>query len=138
MQLQRKKSCRNKSKLLFRLLLLLSALPLVAHAEDDTAVQPQQAEPEAAPQEIDNYVPEDEELIFETSTQGYMEEDYLYAYNQKGKVFLPFSQVSAFLGIMYDQQNKVLTAWYSNEPAHKYIIDLNTYTASDDGKPVAF
>ena len=86
--------------------------------------------------DIDAYVPDDSELIFSYTLQGYTTEDYIYAYNYNKILYLPFSQLANDIGISYKTENRVVTAYYQNEPNRLYTVDLNNYTAKSGTLPV--
>lgn len=83
----------------------------------------------ASAEEEEPYIPEDSELIFETTVQKYTEDDYMYAYNDGGTVYLSLAQLASFIGLMYENNNGVVTSYYSNNNVGVYTIDLNNMTA---------
>lgn len=82
------------------------------------------------------YIPEDTELIFETTVQGYIEDSYMYAYNDRGTVYLSLAQLAAFIGIIYENKEGVITSYYSNKKNTLYNIDLNNLTAQAGNKNI--
>ena len=91
----------------------------------------------AAPaEEEDSYIPEDSELIFETIIQKYIEDDYMYAYNDGGTVYLSLAQLASFIGLMYENNNGIVTSYYSNNKAGVYTINLNKMTANAGSRDV--
>ena len=80
-------------------------------------------------QEEDPYIPEDSELILETTIQKYVEDDYMYAYNDNGTVYISLSQLAAFIGLNYEKKDGVVISNYTNNKVGVYTIDLNKMTA---------
>ena len=91
---------------------------------------------DAPVEEEEPYIPEDPELIFETIIQKYTEDDYMYAYNDGGTVYLPLAQIASFIGLMYENNNGVVTSYYSNNNVGIYTIDLNKMTAHAGSRDV--
>jgi len=143
----------KQQQALIAFLLFISALPLRTKAEplpvsvpeienttvenkttvDDVSAEIANAEAvgSATPiEEEEKYIPEDTELIFETIIQNYTEDDYMYAYNDNGTVYLSLAQLSSFIGLMYKDDNGIITSYFSNDKTDIYTIDLNNITAT--------
>lgn len=82
------------------------------------------------------YIPEDTELILETTIQNYTEDDYMYGYNDKGTVYISLSQLATFIGLIYENEDGIVTSYYSNNKVGVYIIDLNKMTARAGSREV--
>ena len=61
------------------------------------------------------------ELIFETTIQDYLEEDFMYAINEKGIIYLSLSQFANFVGIIYENKDNLITSHYSNKKDFLYL-----------------
>lgn len=115
--------------------LISTALPRYVGAEEAVVPASEPAD-NAASVVVDNYVPEDSELIFETTIQKYIEDDYMYAYNDRGTVYLSLTQLASFIGLMYENNNGIVTSYYTNNKVGIYTINLNKMTAQAGDRDV--
>lgn len=165
MQLQIKKLCVKKSVYSYILFGLFCGLPAILFANElsqeseDSVVSPsisEQAENSVnsvsegasvnlqtsestgstVKPALEEYVPEDSELILSYTLQGHATDDYIYAYFYDKILYLPFSQLASVIGIKYDVKNQVLKAYYQNEPDHIYQADLKNFTAKNGSSDV--
>ncbi|MBQ8870712.1 MAG: hypothetical protein IJ019_04990 [Alphaproteobacteria bacterium] len=79
--------------------------------------------------EDENYRPEDTDLILETVVQGYLADDYVYAYNADNKVYIPLTQLASIIGLDYQNENNIVKINYINAKQFVFNIDLNNFTA---------
>lgn len=85
---------------------------------------------------VEEYVPEDTELILSYSLQGHATDDVIYAYFYDKMLYLPFSQLANAIGIKYEIKNNVVTAYYQNEQNRVFSINLTDFTAKENSTDI--
>ena len=85
---------------------------------------------------VEEYVPEDTELILSYSLQGHATDDVIYAYLYDKMLYLPFSQLANAIGIKYEIKNNVVTAYYQNEQNRVFSINLTDFTAKENSTDI--
>lgn len=84
-----------------------------------------------------SYAEESDTLILEPVVQTYRSDDYVYAYTDNGKVFLPIFQLGRILGIKVKESNNVISGFFMSE-SRTYEIDFKTMTGKFDGRNIPF
>ncbi|MBE6450400.1 MAG: hypothetical protein E7016_00355 [Alphaproteobacteria bacterium] len=95
-------------------------------AQDATTDEEQSSVKES---EDEAYRPEDTDLILETVVQGYLADDYVYAYNEGQTVYIPLTQLANLIGLDYKNEDNIVKINYINAKQFVFDIDLNNFTA---------
>ena len=81
---------------------------------------------------------DDTELVLEIILQGDVEDEYMYAYNDEGTVYISLSQLASTIGLIYTNNMGVVSSHFSNDKSENFVINLNNYTAFHGQERVSF